>query len=153
MLNHSPSPAHSITEALERLLGQPLSSASSTLSQSVDLIAEASMADALDDDTVVEWSEEDIVFLHWRLLRQLSGLSDPETPLEEKLNVLRWVFSEHDKESRPFSFANCLRVVGCSPLSPAPHLDRWSGPVRRLRLVSREDMAPRHGRAVSLLGA
>jgi hypothetical protein len=121
MLNHSPSPAHSIAEALEGLLGQPLSSGSSTPSQSVDLIAEAGMADALDDDTVVEWSEEDIVFLHWRLLRQLSGLSDPETPLEEKLNALRWVFTEHDKESRPFSFANCLRVVGCSPLSPAPH--------------------------------
>ncbi|MDB5924109.1 MAG: hypothetical protein JWN13_3045, partial [Betaproteobacteria bacterium] len=121
MLNQSPSPAPSIADMLEGLLGQSVSSASSTLSQSVHSIAEASIAEALDDDTVVEWSEEDVVFLHWRLLRELSGLSDPETPLEEKLNVLHWVFTEHDKESRPFSFANCLRIVGGSPLSPAPH--------------------------------
>jgi hypothetical protein len=40
------------------------------------------------------------------------------TPLEAKLDTLRWVFTEREKDSRPFSFVNCLRVVGCSPLSP-----------------------------------
>lgn len=75
----------------------------------------------LDDETLVEWSEEDIVLLHWRLLKEVADLQDPETPLEEKLDTLRWIFTERENDSRPFSFANCLRVVGCSPLSPTPH--------------------------------
>lgn len=75
----------------------------------------------LDEDAIVEWSEEDIVLLHWRLLQEVGDLRDAETPLEEKFDTLRWIFTEHDKESHPFSFVNCLRVVGCSPLSPAPY--------------------------------
>jgi hypothetical protein len=71
-----------------------------------------------DDPSPVEWSEEDIVFLHWRLLQEVSQLADPATPLEEKFDTLRWVFTEREKEGRPFSFVSCLRVVGCSPLSP-----------------------------------
>ena len=71
-----------------------------------------------DDESPVEWTEEDIVFLHWRLLQEVSDLSDPETPLETKLDTLRWVFTDRDKDGRPFSFVSCLRVVGCSPLSP-----------------------------------
>ena len=71
-----------------------------------------------DDESPVEWTEEDIVFLHWRLLQEVSDLSDPETPLETKLDTLRWVFTDRDKDSKPFSFVSCLRVVGCSPLSP-----------------------------------
>ena len=73
----------------------------------------------LDDDTSpVEWSEEDVVFLHWRLLQEVSHLADPDTPLEEKFDTLRWVFTEREKDGLPFSFVNCLHVVGCSPLSP-----------------------------------
>lgn len=75
----------------------------------------------LDEDATVEWSEEDIVLLHWRLLQEVADLRDPATPLEEKLDTLRWVFTDGEKESRPFSFINCLRIVGCSPLSPAPY--------------------------------
>lgn len=71
-----------------------------------------------DDTSPVEWSEEDVVFLHWRLLQEVSHLADPDTPLEEKFDTLRWVFTEREKDGRPFSFVSCLRVVGCSPLSP-----------------------------------
>ena len=71
-----------------------------------------------DTDAAVDWREEDIVFLHWRLLQEVSHLAEPSTPLEEKLDTLRWVFAERDKNDIPFSFVNCLRVVGCSPLSP-----------------------------------
>lgn len=76
--------------------------------------------DALPDDDAspVEWSEEDIVFLHWRLLQEISHLADPEKPLEEKFDTLRWIFTEREKDQQPFSFVSCLRVVGCSPLSP-----------------------------------
>ena len=69
-------------------------------------------------DEPVEWTEEDVVFLHCLLLDELNGLADPATPLEEKLDTLRWVFTEREKDGLPFSFVNCLRVVGCSPLSP-----------------------------------
>lgn len=72
----------------------------------------------LDDDAQLEWSEEDVVFLHWRLLQEVNRLADPATPLEEKFDTLRWVFTERAKDGLPFSFASCLRVVGCSPLSP-----------------------------------
>lgn len=73
------------------------------------------------EDAPVEWSEEDVVLLHWRLLREIGRLADPETPLEEKLDTLRWVFTERAKDDKPFSFVSCLRVVGCSPLSPLPY--------------------------------
>lgn len=76
----------------------------------------------LDDDTDVDWEEEEIVFLHWRLLQEVAELGDPAAPLEEKLDTLRWIFTEREKESRPFSFVNCLKVVGCSPLSPLPYV-------------------------------
>jgi hypothetical protein len=79
---------------------------------------------ALDDDTPIEWSEEDIVHLHWRLLQEVNRLSDPTTPLEEKFDTLRWVFTEPAKDGLPFSFASCLRVVGCSPLSPITYCGR-----------------------------
>ena len=73
----------------------------------------------LDDDTSpVDWSEEDVVLLHWRLLQEVSHLADPDTPLEEKFDTLRWIFTEREKDGRPFSFVSCLRVVGCSPMSP-----------------------------------
>ena len=71
-----------------------------------------------DNASPVEWSEEDIVFLHWRLLQEISHLADPDKPLEEKFDTLRWVFTEREKDKLPFSFVNCLHVVGCSPLSP-----------------------------------
>ena len=71
-----------------------------------------------DEEAVVEWSEDDIVFLHWRLLQEVRHLADPATPLEEKLDTLRWVFTEREKDAAPFYFVSCLRVVGCSPLSP-----------------------------------
>jgi len=77
--------------------------------------------DAFDVDAPVEWSEEDLVLLHWRLLREIQRLAEPETPLEEKLDTLRWVFTERAKDGQPFSFVSCLRVVGCSPLSPLPY--------------------------------
>jgi hypothetical protein len=66
----------------------------------------------------VHWSEDDIVQLHWRLLQEVRQLANPATPLEEKLDTLRWMFTEPEKDALPFSFANCVRVVGCSPLSP-----------------------------------
>lgn len=72
------------------------------------------------DDVPVDWSEEDVVQLHWSLLQELASLSDPSTPLDDKLDTLRWVFTDPERDSKPFSFVNCLKVVGCSVLSPTP---------------------------------
>lgn len=86
--------------------------------------------DDLDDEVLADggatddWTEEDIVFLHWRLLQEVSRLADPDTPLEEKFDTLRWVFTEREKDERPFSFVSCLRVIGCSPLSPIAYCGR-----------------------------
>lgn len=71
-----------------------------------------------DENSPIEWTEEDVVFLHWHLLYAVRQLADPATPLEEKFDTLRWVFTEREKDGKPFSFVSCLRVVGCSPLSP-----------------------------------
>ena len=120
MLNPSWFPTRSISDVPEGQRGQTMSSSSPALLQPVGLVPEATdRVEAIDDDTIVEWNDEDIVFLHWRLLKKVGDLRDPETPLEEKFDTLRWVFTERDKE--PFSFVNCLNVVGCSPLSPAPY--------------------------------
>ncbi|MBB4730495.1 hypothetical protein [Xanthomonas arboricola] len=76
-----------------------------------------------DDDPseTPDWTEEDIVYLHWRMLQQVAHLADPERPLDEKFDTLQWVFADQDKQNRPFSFVNCVRIVGCSPLSPIPY--------------------------------
>ncbi len=111
MLNESSFPTRSLSEFLEGLLEEAICDEDK---------ANVSL-EALDDDEEIEWCEEDVVFLHWRLLKEVGDLRDPETPLEEKLDTLRWIFTEREKENHPFSFVNCLKVVGCSPLSPAPY--------------------------------
>lgn len=83
--------------------------------------AESAFRYLLDDEQACEWTEDDVVQLHWRLLQELRDLADPETPLEVKFDTLRWVFTDPDKDAVPFSFANCLGVVGCSPLSPTAY--------------------------------
>lgn len=83
--------------------------------------AESAFRYLLDDAQACEWTEDDVVQLHWRLLQELRDLTDPDTPLEVKFDTLRWVFTDPDKDAVPFSFANCLRVVGCSPLSPTAY--------------------------------
>ena len=123
MLNTRPLSIECLGQIGEGFVGEcALPAGELPLAQAAVALSAANVAlEAVSDDTAVEWNEEDVVFLHWRLLKEIGGLRDPETPLEEKLDTLRWVFTEREKDSRPFSFVNCLRVVGCSPLSPAPY--------------------------------
>lgn len=69
----------------------------------------------------IAWSDDDIVRLHWRLLQELAALRHPATPLADKIDTLRWVFTDPERDRCPFSFANCLQLVGASPLSPVPY--------------------------------
>jgi len=94
---------------------QPTNGAASGLTSAFQAVLD-------DADTPVEWTEEDVVLLHWRLLQEIGSLADPATPLEEKIDTLRWVFTEPEKDTKPFSFVSCLRVVGCSPMSPVPYV-------------------------------
>ena len=80
--------------------------------------------DESDEAPPIEWSEEDVVRLHCLLLDDLAALADPGTPLEEKFDTLRWVFTDPDKDGQPFSFASCLQVAGCSPMSTYPYFGR-----------------------------
>ena len=96
--------------------------------QDLPLKAQRAVSAYLDDagsegpaDDRPEWTEEDVVHLHWRLLLELRRLPDPETPLEEKLDTLAWALTDSALDGRPFSFASCLRVVGTSPMSPTPY--------------------------------
>jgi len=56
---------------------------------------------------VIEWSEEEVVYLHWRLLQDVAQLADAAALLAEKFDTLRWVFSDPHYDPLPFSFANC----------------------------------------------
>ena len=92
------------------------------LSTQAQRAVSADLDDPVDaDDGPPEWTEEDVVHLHWRLLLELRRLPDPETPLEEKLDTLAWALTDPTLDGRPFSFASCLRVVGTSPMSPTPY--------------------------------
>ena len=123
MLNQSVSPRVSRPTPVGPVLPRILPSHAAASRHRPAAIPDRAALDALldDEEAPVEWSEEDIVLLHWRLLKEIGRLADPETPLEEKFDTLRWVFTEREKDRKPFSFVSCLRVVGCSPLSPLPY--------------------------------
>jgi len=91
-----------------------------------DLVAAAAqpVERDLDEDSgpAPSWSEEDVVLLHWLLLKQVQRLADSDTPFAEKIWTLNWVFTDADKDALPFSFVNCVKVVSCSPLSPLPFI-------------------------------
>jgi hypothetical protein len=63
------------------------------------------------------WSTEEIVGLHFVLLDDLRRLADAATPLEERFELLEWVFTDRAREDEPFSFGMCVRLYGrtCDP--------------------------------------
>lgn len=65
----------------------------------------------------VAWSTEEIVALHFILLDDLRRLAEPETPLEERFELLEWVFTDRARETAPFSFGMCVRLFlrTCDP--------------------------------------
>lgn len=62
-------------------------------------------------DEKIAWTHEEIVMLHGILFDTcVEKLDDPETPLDEVLDCLRWIFSEPGKERAPFSFVSTLKL-------------------------------------------
>ena len=74
------------------------------------------------DDVRQDFSEEEVVCLHWLLLEKIQLLCDSHAPLAEKFELMRWIFTDPVHDRQPFSFVNCVRVVGCSPLSQLPFI-------------------------------
>lgn len=59
----------------------------------------------------IAWTQQEVVMLHGILFDTcVEKLDDPETPLDEVIDCLRWIFSEPGKEANAFSFANTLRL-------------------------------------------
>jgi hypothetical protein len=108
-----------------------------------------------DEESPVEWSEEDVVFLHWRLLQESRPAGRPRDAAGRE--VRHPALGLHRAREGPQAVLvreSCLRVVGCSPLSPIAYCG----------LVDAEDVRDfiRHGLkawlaadadALSLLGA
>lgn len=90
-----------------------------------------------DDGPVEEFTEEEVVGLHWWLLEQVGLLKIASTPLGEKFEIVRWVFTDPERDTRPFSFVSCLRVVACSPLSCLPFIGSHDPEVVRDWIASR----------------
>ncbi|MCG2583904.1 hypothetical protein [Massilia sp. TS11] len=96
--------------------------ASALFSRRVAFLPKVTAVLLADDELQVDWTEEEVVYLHWRLLCEVDALAEPTASLDEKIDLLRWVFTDSERDARPFSFANCLRVVACSPFSPLAYL-------------------------------
>lgn len=75
-----------------------------------------------DDGPVEEFTEDEVVQLHWWLLQKVAQLGIDTTPLDEKFEIVRWVFTDTVRDTRPFSFVSCLRVAACSPMSRLPFM-------------------------------
>jgi hypothetical protein len=64
-----------------------------------------------DSDERIAWTHDEIVMLHGILFDTcVEKLADPETPLDEVLDCLRWIFSEPGKDAAPFSFVRTLKL-------------------------------------------
>lgn len=76
--------------------------------------AEAEQSEQSEEGT--EWSDEEIVALHGMLFDTcVEKLNDPETPLDELIEWLRWIFSEPGTENLAFSFSNTLKLYRRPP--------------------------------------
>jgi hypothetical protein len=147
MLNQSVSPKVSHPTPVGHVFPPIFSSWAATSRHRPAAIHDRAALEQMLDDTEapVEWSEEDIVFLHWRLLEEVSHLADPATPLEEKFDTLRWVFSERRK-GRPAVLlrqlparcrlqppvAHCLLRIGRRRGNPQPDPPQPQSLVHRL---------------------
>ena len=98
--------------------GGPLSGAAPTLGfgREATLPATPMCPEPADDEEPVAWTQEEIVMLHGILFDTcVDKLIDPETPLDEVVDWLRWIFSERGKEAQAFSFSNALKLYQRPP--------------------------------------
>ncbi|MBL0090836.1 MAG: hypothetical protein IPP50_00005 [Piscinibacter sp.] len=102
---------------------------------------------SVDRDRGTPRVEAAVVQLHWVLLQELRKLTDPETPLEEKIETLDWALTSPSNDHLPFSFASCVRVVGTSPMSPTAYFGRVDVDELRQWLLRQRALASNPSRA------
>jgi hypothetical protein len=114
-------PAFRMEATMEPLHGPAVSSLPAA-QLAIDLGAHAERSDPLlvreaAAGGYAAWNTEEIVGLHFILLDDLRRLADPATPLEERFELLEWVFTDRARASEPFSFGMCVRLFGrtCDP--------------------------------------
>jgi len=74
-----------------------------------DAAGEGSLADSTEER--IAWTQDEVVMLHGIIFDTcVERLNDPETPLDEVVDCLRWIFSDRSKEARAFSFSNTMRL-------------------------------------------
>ncbi len=72
-------------------------------------VDECSVGD--DCEAKVAWTHEEVVMLHGILFDTcVEQLGDPETPLDEVIDCLRWIFSGSSRENQAFSFSTTLKL-------------------------------------------
>ena len=95
------------TTAQETVVLRPRPSRSTVRgSEAVD---EGTLGKGCDEKSV--WTHEEVVMLHGILFDTcVEQLGDPETPLDQVIDCLRWIFSEPARESQAFSFSTTLKL-------------------------------------------
>jgi hypothetical protein len=74
-----------------------------------DALGECSLAESTEEQ--IGWTQEEVVMLHGILFDTcVERLNDPETPLDEIVDCLRWIFSDRSKETQAFSFASTMSL-------------------------------------------
>lgn len=62
-------------------------------------------------EETIAWTHEEVVMLHGILFDTcVEQLGDPDTPLDEVIDCLRWIFSKPSKEAKAFSFSTTLKL-------------------------------------------
>jgi len=74
------------------------------------------------DNQSAPLSEIGIGTIHWELLRRVKDLCEERTPLDEVLDLLRWVFAGPAHDHKPLSFASCVDFVALHIESPTPFM-------------------------------
>lgn len=88
---------------------------SPVLFEALEPRAQGGVIEYLHDDGIpVGWTDEEVLRLHLFLLDDSAKLASSDTPLEEKIEILQWIFTDPDKDDLPFSFASCLKLYGNS---------------------------------------
>jgi hypothetical protein len=95
------------TPAQETLFLQPRPPRSAV--RAGEAVDERSLGDGCEEK--IAWTHEEVVMLHGILFDTcVEQLGDPETPLDEVIDCLRWIFSGPNREARAFSFATTLKL-------------------------------------------
>ena len=89
-------------------------SQSSRFDDCASTASNASSVSGSDQGSCDAWTEDTIVRLHFMLLDDIAKLADRATPIAEKFEILRWIYTDPAHDSAPFSFSACLRLFGRS---------------------------------------